>query len=309
MEKSFDGVINIHKEKGYTSHDVVAIVRKTLGRVKAGHTGTLDPNATGVLPVCVGKATKIASFLTADVKEYRAEVVLGVATDSEDLTGAVIEQSAVNFDAEQIKNVVQGFVGEYLQTPPMYSAIKVNGKKLYELARKGEVVNREPRLMHIHSINIVATDVQTNTFVMDVVCSKGTYIRTLCVDIGKKLSVPACMGELTRARSGSFLIDKSITLEQLKQIVARGQAETVITKMEDAVLEIGKAYALEACHKKLYNGNVLSVSDVKSEDLEKGFDKLFVHDKNNVLIGIYEVRKEEGLLKPLAVFYTAADFY
>ena len=175
---SIIGVINIYKEKGFTSHDVVNIVRKTLGRVKTGHTGTLDPDAEGVLPICVGKATKLADYIAADIKEYKAEITLGITTTTEDISGDVIEKRAVESSEEEVKSAINSFVGEYNQTPPMYSAIKVNGKKLYELAREGKEIERKTRLINIYKIRDIKA-LGNNKYEFYVLCSKGTYIKSL----------------------------------------------------------------------------------------------------------------------------------
>ena len=296
-----NGVININKEKGFTSHDVVAIVRKTLGYVKAGHTGTLDPNATGVLPVCLGKATKIASYLTDGTKRYRAEVILGISTDSEDITGTVVRKQDVNVSEEEVSAVVSRFVGEYWQTPPMYSAVKVDGKKLYELARQGKTIERAPRLMNIHSIDILEFDLKNNRFIIDVLCSKGTYIRTLCCDIGEKLNTCACMGELQRTAAGTFTLENSITLSELKEHVAKHGADgfgEIITPIVNA-LPLRKAVVKDDYHKALYNGNKLPFCAVDDEYNISPGEKLFLTDSFGQLIGIYEVLAE--VIKPLTM--------
>lgn len=201
------GVINIYKEKGFTSHDVVNIVRKNINNIKTGHTGTLDPDAEGVLPICVGKATKIADYIASDIKEYKAEILLGVSTSTQDITGEIIKKSDVTADYELIKNTIMSFVGEYWQKPPMYSAIKVDGKKLYELAREGKEIKRKKRLINIFDIKLNQVISKERLF-FTVLCSKGTYIRTLCDDIGKKLGCGACMASLLRTRSGQFFFKK-----------------------------------------------------------------------------------------------------
>ena len=182
-----DGILNIYKEKGYTSHDVVAKLRGILKTKKIGHTGTLDPDAQGVLPVCVGRATKLCDMLTDKDKAYETVMLLGKTTDTQDITGSVLSESELGEDitAEKVTEVINSFVGEYMQVPPMYSALKVNGKKLYELARSGIEVERKARKVYIHSIEI--KDISLPRVTMTVNCSKGTYIRTLCHDIGETL--------------------------------------------------------------------------------------------------------------------------
>ena len=181
----FQGIIVIHKEKGFTSHDVVAKLRGICRQKKIGHTGTLDPQATGVLPVCLGSATRACEMLTDRTKEYVAELLLGQITDTQDTTGIVLEEREVAVDEAQVREVIGSFVGGYDQIPPMYSALKKTGKKLYELAREGIVVERETRRITIHKIEIEKVELPYVTMLVD--CSKGTYIRTLCHDIGQKL--------------------------------------------------------------------------------------------------------------------------
>lgn len=220
------GVVNVYKEKGYTSHDVVAVVRRILGTKKVGHTGTLDPNATGVLPICVGRATKFADFFAAEDKTYIAEIVLGIETETGDVTGATTATSPVNFDVIAIQRCLQTFCKTYMQTPPMYSAIKINGQKLYELARQGKTVLREGRQVTISEITPLEFNVVTHTFSIRVKCSKGTYIRSLAVDIGKELGTLATMGELMRVQSGQFMLNHALypalTLSEISNAVDNG---------------------------------------------------------------------------------------
>ena len=180
------GIINVYKEKGFTSHDVVAKLRGIVGQKKIGHTGTLDPDATGVLPVCLGKATKLCDLLTDKNKTYEAVLLLGKTTDTQDITGEVLEEKSTEaLTEEKVREAIEGFIGDYEQIPPMYSALKVNGKKLYELAREGKVIERKARPVKILDIQILEIDLPKVR--MEVSCSKGTYIRTLCHDIGDKL--------------------------------------------------------------------------------------------------------------------------
>ena len=192
----YDGMINVCKEKGFTSHDVVAKLRGILHQKKIGHTGTLDPDATGVLPVCLGKGTKLCDMITDRDKTYRAVMMLGRTTDTQDISGQILTEKAVNVDEREVRDAAVSFVGDYMQIPPMYSAIKVDGKKLYELARAGQEVERKARHVVINALNI--TEIQLPYVTMEVTCSKGTYIRTLCQDIGEKLGCGACMTELVR---------------------------------------------------------------------------------------------------------------
>lgn len=210
-----NGIIIVDKEPGFTSHDVVAKLRGICGQRKIGHTGTLDPMATGVLPVCLGSATKLCDMLADRDKEYVAELLLGVETDTQDVTGQVLARRLVEVEESQVRSAAQGFVGEYLQVPPMYSALKVDGKKLYELARAGKEVERKARPVRIYELEILECALPVVR--MRVVCSKGTYIRTLCADIGERLGCGGTMRSLRRTRVGQFSIEDACTLGQLQQ--------------------------------------------------------------------------------------------
>ncbi|MBQ3053876.1 MAG: tRNA pseudouridine(55) synthase TruB [Clostridia bacterium] len=213
MEKVLVGVINVLKPLHITSNGVVTKIRKATGIKKVGHTGTLDPDADGVLPICIGKATKVAGMLTDADKAYRAVIRLGIVTDSQDMTGNVIKSTSPCVTKEEFANAVNSFVGEISQIPPMFSAIKQNGQPLYKLARQGIEVERKPRNIRIFKIDILDFDGEKG--VIQVYCSKGTYIRTLCADIGEKLGCGACMEALTRIKSGPFEIENAIPLEKL----------------------------------------------------------------------------------------------
>ena len=221
----YDGMINVCKEKGFTSHDVVAKLRGILHQKKIGHTGTLDPDATGVLPVCLGKGTKLCDMITDRDKTYRAVMMLGRTTDTQDISGQILTEKAVNVDEREVRDVAVSFVGDYMQIPPMYSAIKVDGKKLYELARAGQEVERKARHVVINALNI--TEIQLPYVTMEVSCSKGTYIRTLCQDIGEKLGCGACMTELVRLKVGAFDIAHAWTLAQIQEMAACGEEEVL----------------------------------------------------------------------------------
>ena len=254
---NFSGVINIYKEKGFTSHDVVNIVRNTLSKVKTGHTGTLDPEAEGVLPVCVGKATKLADYIAADIKEYIAEITLGISTTTEDIFGDVLEEKPVNVTEEDFKNAAVNFIGEYHQKPPMYSAIKVNGRKLYELAREGKEVERKTRLIHIFDISDIKS-LGNNKFAFKVLCSKGTYIRTLCKDIGEKLGCGGCMSSLIRSRSGNFYLENSIRIDDFKKLVGDGNINDVLIPMDVILKDFNTITVTKEAEKFVVNGNPIS---------------------------------------------------
>ncbi|WP_058307770.1 tRNA pseudouridine(55) synthase TruB [Gracilibacillus massiliensis] len=225
-----DGILPLWKEKGMTSHDCVFKVRKMLQTKKVGHTGTLDPEVEGVLPLCIGEATKIVPFLTDTSKTYRATALLGYSTDTEDQTGIKKEETPIQsaFSPEEIKKELKSFEGETTQQVPLYSAVKVNGKKLYEYARANEPVTRPFRQIQIHNIRFLSTTYdkvnKTQRIDFDVSCSKGTYIRTLCLDIGKALGYPAHMSALVRTATGDFYENDTITLNQLQDIIDREQS-------------------------------------------------------------------------------------
>lgn len=210
-----DGIIIINKPKGYTSHDVVNIVKKKLNISKVGHTGTLDPNATGVLPILIGKATKISKYLIEHNKTYIAELALGEKSSTGDIEGEIIEkQELPNLEEHQIKQVLESFIGKQMQTPPIYSAIKINGKKAYEYARSGQTIELKPREIEIMDISLVNFEKGSITF--KVKCSKGTYIRVLCEDIARKLGTVGLMKKLCRTKVNEFDIEQSTDLKELK---------------------------------------------------------------------------------------------
>lgn len=216
------GIINVYKEKGFTSHDVVAKLRGISGQRKIGHTGTLDPDAEGVLPVCLGRATKVCELLTDKDKTYRAVLLLGKTTDTQDTTGEVLSEASTEHLTEaQVEEAIMSFVGEYEQIPPMYSAVKIEGKKLYELAREGKTVERKSRKVCIHSIKIAEMDLPK--IEIEVRCSKGTYIRTLCHDIGEKLGVGGCMDSLLRTKVSIFELENTMKLSEIQEYKDQGR--------------------------------------------------------------------------------------
>lgn len=210
-----NGIVNIYKPLGITSFGVISRVRQILGIKKAGHTGTLDPMAEGVLPVCIGKGTKAAGILTDTDKRYRAEMKLGITTDTQDMQGTVLSRCEHNVTENEFRAVMNRFTGEIQQLPPMYSAVKIGGKKLYELARKGIEVERRPRNVNVYSINLL--EFSHDKIILDIECSKGTYIRTICSDIGDKLGCGGTMLSLTRTRAGIFTSENSVSLESFAE--------------------------------------------------------------------------------------------
>lgn len=226
-----DGIIIINKEKNYTSNDVVNIVKK-ITKSKVGHTGTLDPNATGVLPLLIGNATKISKYLINHDKEYEVVLQLGIRTETADVEGKVIEEKEVTaemLNKDNIEEKLQQFIGKQEQIPPIYSAIKVNGKKLYEYARKGQEVELKPRQIEIYSIQLVGINEKEKQISFKVKCSKGTYIRSLCEDISKKLGTVGYMKELNRLQVGEFYIKDAVTISEMKEKIEAGNLENIIT--------------------------------------------------------------------------------
>lgn len=244
-----NGVVIVDKPAGVTSHDVVAMLRKIYKTRRVGHTGTLDPMATGVLPVCIGSATKAADMLVSSVKRYSAELMLGKRTDTLDSEGAVTEEHTVNVSEEDIKRVIAGFVGEQEQLPPMYSAIKQNGKKLYELARMGIEAEREKRKITVYSIDI--TGIELPYVKIDVRCSKGTYIRSLCDDIGQELGCGAVMTALRRTETAGFDIAEAHTLEELE---AMDDVSTAVIPTDRLFSQLPRIDLNEKQEKSIING-------------------------------------------------------
>lgn len=248
-----NGIINVLKPPGMTSFDVVGFLRGVLKTRKIGHTGTLDPAAVGVLPICVGNATKTIEYMTDTDKKYRAEMTLGIETDTQDATGKVLAVHDAVVDRVQIEKVIQTFVGPISQIPPMYSAVKMQGKKLYELAREGITVAREPRNITIHSIDNIR-HLEQGRVMFDVACSKGTYIRTLCHDIGQALGCGAHMSFLVRLQAGSFLLDHALTLEEIVQRADAGTLEEVFAREDTALTQFDAIELGEENIKRFVNG-------------------------------------------------------
>lgn len=291
------GIINIFKEKGYTSHDVVAKARRILNERKIGHAGTLDPNAEGVLPLCIGNATKVIEYLANEDKCYEAEVILGANTTTEDETGEIIERFPVNVNKEEIEHVINTFTGEYIQIPPMYSAIKVNGVRLYELARKGIVIERPKRQVYIYEC-FVSSWISRDRFKIKVRCSKGTYVRTLCSDIGKKLNCGAYMGGLLRTKVGRFDIKHSISLSELENI--KDNLSQYIYSIDNIFEDFPKAFIKDKGKKSLYNGNKLFLEDINIKDQDY-HHKVCVYDEQ-CLRAIYVFNQAEECFYPEKMF-------
>lgn len=296
------GVINIHKEKGYTSHDVVAKLRGIVGQKKIGHTGTLDPDATGVLPVCLGKATKLCDMLTDKNKTYETVMLLGKVTDTQDISGTVLNEAPTDMlDEETVRTAILSFVGDYMQVPPMYSALKVNGKKLYELAREGVEVERKARPVTILEIQI--KEINLPRVRMEVSCSKGTYIRTLCHDIGEKLGCGACMEELIRTRVSRFEIKDSLTLSQVQELKEAGKLEEILVPIDEMFSDYEAITLKEEFMSFVYNGNTFLPKHLKNRiELSDGKMVRVYDDKGN-FIAIYKFVKEKYIFKIEKMFF------
>lgn len=297
-----NGIINVYKEKGFTSHDVVAKLRGILKQKKIGHTGTLDPDAEGVLPVCLGNGTKLCDMLTDKDKTYEAVLLLGTMTDTEDITGTVLSTQEVSNSEEEIKEEILKYVGEYDQIPPMYSALKVNGKKLYELAREGKVIERQSRKVMIHAIDIKNINMDLKEVTMTISCSKGTYIRSLCRDIGDTLGCGGCMKSLVRTKVSHFNIEDSMTLGAIEGFVKEGIFEEKVTKVDDMFLNFDRVVVKEEFSKLIYNGNIFHNNNLIKPELPVNTRQVRVYDYLNQFIGIYEYIQEEQLYKPIKMF-------
>ncbi len=296
----YNGVINIYKEKGFTSHDVVAKMRGILKQKKIGHTGTLDPDAVGVLPVCLGSATKLCALLTDRDKEYRAVMRLGVETDTQDMSGTVLARRKVDAGPAEIEEAVRSFLGEYAQVPPMYSALKVNGKRLYELARQGREVERAPRNVVIHEIEIL--DMQIPDITLRVSCSKGTYIRTLCHDIGKMLGCGGAMASLQRTKSGRFLLDSAITLSDLERLRDEEKIADVLIPVDEMFEELSAVHVPAPFIKPVQNGNCFPLSHIMERCLFGDGEEVKVYNREGRFFGIYRFEKAGGRFCPVKMF-------
>ncbi|MFK4294208.1 tRNA pseudouridine55 synthase [Bacillus sp. RC240] len=297
-----EGVVLLHKPKGMTSHDCVFKLRKILREKRIGHTGTLDPDVTGVLPICVGRATKIAQFLTSETKTYEGEVTLGFSTTTEDASGEVVEKQDVNrvITRKEVEEVLAELTGTIEQMPPMFSAVKVNGKKLYEYARAGQEVERPVRTITIHEFVLLdereVFEGENISFRFRVTCSKGTYVRTLAVMIGEKLGFPSHMSHLVRTASGEFLLEDCISFEEIEENVQNGTVESIFISIDEALSKFPKMVVDEKQAEKIKNGMFLK------NELETTAPFITVFDKNNRCLAIYEHHpKHPGMLKPMKV--------
>lgn len=285
-----NGVINLYKEEGFTSHDAVAVLRGILKVKKIGHTGTLDPQATGVLPICVGKATKVSQLIMGSDKEYVAELCFGSETDTQDATGRAVKTFSYAYDAQQVENAVASFAGEYEQIPPMYSALKVGGMKLYELAREGIEVERKPRKVHIKEIELLEQSAAGAK--IRVRCSKGTYIRTLCEDIGKRLGYGAHMRSLERTQTGPYHVKESYRIDEIRSMMQHGQAAAFLQDLNSLFADLAVKRVISEEDILLLNGNYLTypASEVGAE-----LNQIFrMQTSDGKLAGLYKVTELLG---------------
>jgi tRNA pseudouridine55 synthase len=303
---NLDGILAIHKEVGMTSHDVVFKLRKILKTKKVGHTGTLDPEVSGVLPICVGKATRVSDYVMESGKSYRAEVTIGMSTTTEDQTGEIVDQKRVDqnlWDKDEIIATLKQLEGDIEQIPPMYSAVKVNGKKLYEYARQNIEVERPVRRVHINSIDLISDIIYENDtckFEIEVECGKGTYIRTLATQIGTLLNYPAHMSHLIRLKSGGFSLEQAIKLDDLREIVEQDKLQDVILPLEYGLNGLTKITVHDKnIVTRIQNGQKIEKSLI-DESKHDGEFVVWYKDKAIAIMDTYD--KNETLYKPKKVF-------
>lgn len=303
---NLDGILAIHKEVGMTSHDIVFKLRKILKTKKVGHTGTLDPEVSGVLPICVGKATRVSDYVMESGKSYRAEVTIGMSTTTEDQTGEIVDQKRVDqnlWDKDEIIATLKQLEGDIEQIPPMYSAVKVNGKKLYEYARQNIEVERPVRRVHINSIDLISDIIYENDtckFEIEVECGKGTYIRTLATQIGALLNYPAHMSHLIRLKSGGFSLEQAIKLDDLREIVEQDKLQDVILPLEYGLNGLTKITVHDKnIVTRIQNGQKIEKSLI-DESKHDGEFVVWYKDKAIAIMDTYD--KNETLYKPKKVF-------
>ena len=294
-----NGIINVYKESGFTSHDVVAKMRGIFGQKKIGHTGTLDPDAQGVLPVCLGKATKVCDLLTDKDKVYKATMLLGIQTDTLDISGKVCNKAVVNVTEQQVRDVISTFVGTIEQVPPMYSALKVNGKKLYELAREGKTIERKARKVSIYDITI--DEICLPEVVMTVSCSKGTYIRSLCDDIGTKLGCYGCMKDLLRTKVACFDIGDAYKISEIEKL-----KESIVLPVDMLFENIPAVNTVLMAQKLIENGNRIPAEMINADgNKQRKYDdegRYRIYNPEDSFVGIYTYKAETDDFKPVKIF-------
>lgn len=295
------GILNVYKEKGWTSHDVVARLRRIVGQKKIGHTGTLDPEASGVLPVCLGKGTKLCGLLTDKDKTYESVMLLGRVTDTQDVFGDILFEKQVELSEEEVRKAALSFLGGYDQIPPMYSALKINGKKLYELAREGKVIERLPRHVTIHDIEITGTELPRVH--MRITCSKGTYIRTLCHDIGEMLGCGGCMEELKRTRVGGFRAEDALTLDEIEHVVQEGRIGEIIIPVDEVFKDYPQVTVRKSWESFVRNGNPLPEEGASASPASAPGEKLRLYDEEGNFIGLYRWEEKERKYHLIKMFF------
>lgn len=295
-----NGIINVYKEKGFTSFDVCAVMRGISGQRKVGHTGTLDPNAEGVLPVCLGSATKLCDMLTDKTKEYVATFVLGKRTDTLDIWGEVLETREPVVSVERLIETILSFKGGYLQMPPMYSAKKVNGQRMYDLARKGREMEREAVFVEISDIEVLSMDFPYATIRVE--CGKGTYIRSLCEDIGKKCGELATMTELKRTRVSNFRIEEAYTIDELTKLKNEGALPSVVRGTDECFNECEKLRVKKEFRKLIDNGNKLHFNMVEGNIPANDGALVRIYNDEWIFVGLFIVNTIEKAMKPYKMF-------
>lgn len=302
---TLEGILPVWKPEGFTSHDVVAKVRGILGIKRIGHTGTLDPAVTGVLPLCIGRATRMVEYIQELPKEYEAVLRIGISTDTEDMTGKVLEEVPhVQLNEKKILEVLHAFIGEIEQIPPMFSAVKIDGKRLYELAREGKEVERKSRKVTIHQLDILHMDLEQKhpEIKFRALCSKGTYIRTLCVDIGKALGYPAVMKSLIRTSTGSIRREQCLTFEQIEQMKAQDLLQAHMIPMDQAITHIPSVELTdqEAIHALQGKKITLTANRIAHSDASQTIFRAYSPDHR--FLGLFEWKSASRDLVPAKVF-------
>ncbi|MFZ2588114.1 tRNA pseudouridine(55) synthase TruB [Paucilactobacillus nenjiangensis] len=297
-----NGIIPLFKERGITSHDCVSKIRKILHTKKVGHSGTLDPNVDGVLPIAIGSATKVVELLMESGKMYKGELLIGYATTTQDLDGEIIESKPLTqpFTDQQIKEQMLKLTGDIIQIPPMYSAIKVNGRKLYEYARAGETVERPKRQIHISRFDLISStydeENQQQRVRFEAECSKGTYIRTLAVDLANLLGYPGVMSDLTRIKSGGFNIDQTVTLADIQSAMDNGTIDALLNPIDIVLTQYPKIELTEKQWKGVQNGMWMRLSEIDSSA-----DTIAMR-YNNEIKALYSRHEDDNSYKPLKMF-------
>ncbi|MFC6181868.1 tRNA pseudouridine(55) synthase TruB [Lactiplantibacillus daowaiensis] len=302
-----NGILPLYKPRGLTSFDCVAKIRKLYQTKKVGHSGTLDPNVDGVLPICIGNATKVVQFLVASGKEYQGSITLGFATTTEDLDGDEVERQAIQtpFSAAAIDAALAKMTGAITQIPPMFSAVKVNGRRLYDYARHGETVERPTRHIEIAKFEqrqpaTYDAATQTQTIYFTVACSKGTYVRTLAVDVGKQLGVPAVMSDLTRLKSGGFTLDQTVTFEEIEAHAAAGTAGDLLAPIDIALSQYPQVALTAAQWERVRNGAFLSADE--GQQSAPDANTIVALTYQDSIKCLYSYRESEARYKPLKMF-------